>query len=300
VTHDRLSFVKECVARLRSQTYAADILIVDNASTDGTAAWLAEQADVAYIRQTNVGGAGGFYTALKAGYWLGYDLIWCMDDDALPEDTCLEELVTAIDQVRRNGGRPGWACSAISWVDGSPARQNQPLLVPPTETLANTNDLTIAPARSCSFVSVCISRDAIAEVGLPLREMFIWFDDVEYTRRIVEAGFGGVLARRSLATHKTPTNIATDLAGLDRASSWKYRYKFRNTATLMRTISKGSLADFAYLFTQSVWRTTLGLIRANKSIWLPYAWYWLTAGLFFRPKVDPAGLPWERRLASPS
>ena len=36
VTHDRIDLLKQCVAQLENQTCACDILIVANASTDGT------------------------------------------------------------------------------------------------------------------------------------------------------------------------------------------------------------------------------------------------------------------------
>ena len=37
VTYNRLEILRQCVEALRAQTTACDILVVDNASTDGTA-----------------------------------------------------------------------------------------------------------------------------------------------------------------------------------------------------------------------------------------------------------------------
>ena len=64
VTHDRLDQLKVTVARLLGAAPGdlASVLVVDNASTDGTADWLAEQEDdrLRTLRcETNVGGAGG-------------------------------------------------------------------------------------------------------------------------------------------------------------------------------------------------------------------------------------------------
>lgn len=36
VTYNRIALLKECIKALQQQTYLCDILIVDNASTDGT------------------------------------------------------------------------------------------------------------------------------------------------------------------------------------------------------------------------------------------------------------------------
>ncbi len=73
VTYNRLELLRQCVEALRAQTAACDILIVDNASTDGTANWLASQPDL-HCRNTgsNLGGAGGLSLrdALVSGRWL--------------------------------------------------------------------------------------------------------------------------------------------------------------------------------------------------------------------------------------
>ena len=37
VTYNRLPLLQKCIASLRGQTVDCDILVVDNASTDGTA-----------------------------------------------------------------------------------------------------------------------------------------------------------------------------------------------------------------------------------------------------------------------
>ena len=66
VTYNRLDLLRQCVEALRSQTEACDILVVNNASTDGTDRWLDEQQDV-NSRNTgsNLGGAGGFNYGMR-------------------------------------------------------------------------------------------------------------------------------------------------------------------------------------------------------------------------------------------
>ena len=48
VTYNRLELLRQCVNALRNQTEPCDILIVDNASTDGTAPWAASQPALHY------------------------------------------------------------------------------------------------------------------------------------------------------------------------------------------------------------------------------------------------------------
>ncbi len=62
LTHNRLSLLKRCVAAVRAQTRPLDaIIVVDNASTDGTREWLAQESDLKVITaQANLGGPAGF------------------------------------------------------------------------------------------------------------------------------------------------------------------------------------------------------------------------------------------------
>ena len=95
VTYNRCDCLKQCVPALKAQTVLSDIIIVDNGSTDGTKAYLDTLAkDITVIHQDNLGGAGGFYTGTKYAFDKGYDWIWMMDDDGLPDKFQLENLIS--------------------------------------------------------------------------------------------------------------------------------------------------------------------------------------------------------------
>jgi GT2 family glycosyltransferase len=55
VTHNCLELTKKCVASVQEQTISVDILVIDNASTDGTREWLSEQGIKAMLFDTNIG-----------------------------------------------------------------------------------------------------------------------------------------------------------------------------------------------------------------------------------------------------
>ena len=97
VTYNRIELLKECVTHLRAQTAPADILIIDNASTDGTGEFFAKaQEGVLYFNTgANLGGAGGFNYGMRKAVELGYEFVWVMDDDTLPEPTAHEKLLEA-------------------------------------------------------------------------------------------------------------------------------------------------------------------------------------------------------------
>ena len=95
VTHDRLAQLQVTLARLLASdpAHLAAVLVVDNASPDGTRDWLAGQGDARLhvLRMAvNGGGAGGFAAGMRhAMAHLAPDWVLVMDDDARPEPDAL-------------------------------------------------------------------------------------------------------------------------------------------------------------------------------------------------------------------
>jgi len=203
VTHNRLAMLKGCIEALRSQTRRPDlILVVDNDSADGTREWLASQADVRALLQENVGGAGGFYTGMKTAYDEGYDWIWCMDDDGWPARDCLERLLES--------DRPNFLYRAPLVLD----RDNHEGLafvvgLPGSEVRLKTRAEAEAAAQNgfldgiaCPFNGILMHRDLMKAIGFPLKDMFMWGDEVEYYLRTRKAGI--VLSTYVPAIHFHP------------------------------------------------------------------------------------------------
>ncbi len=98
VTYNRINWLKKNIDALLSQTRIPDeIIVVDNASTDGTYDFLKNLSKVKFKRlEENIGGAGGFAYGLKCAIDDEADWVWMMDDDALPYKNALEALEYAI------------------------------------------------------------------------------------------------------------------------------------------------------------------------------------------------------------
>jgi rhamnopyranosyl-N-acetylglucosaminyl-diphospho-decaprenol beta-1,3/1,4-galactofuranosyltransferase len=98
VTFNRKKLLKRCIDSLLSQTKKIDkILIVDNASTDGTIEFINENyssnRNIEILQLVrNIGGAGGFYEGMKYALKFEYNWFWLMDDDGFPEESCLEKI----------------------------------------------------------------------------------------------------------------------------------------------------------------------------------------------------------------
>lgn len=231
VTHNRYEMLTRCLAALEAQTRQVDaILVVDNASTDGTPERLAADHPSAELHRLgeNVGGSGGFEAGVAEGVRRGHRWLWLMDDDVLPADDALEQLLTTRDRLAAVAD-PVVLASRVEWKD----EQLHPTNLPGIdfrryyETLESAAERAL-PLRWSSFVSVMIRTDAIARHGLPLGRYFIWFDDVEYTARILrdEPGF---FVPRSVVRHHSQSRYTTPSGMGDR-----FYYSLRNRIFVLR------------------------------------------------------------------
>jgi GT2 family glycosyltransferase len=200
VTFNRKDLLCQCLDGILSQSRPVDALfVIDNASTDGTAAMISERyADrVRYVRmETNIGGAGGFHHGMKLAYDAGFEYLWIMDDDVLPASACLQFLLEGAKGARvvsplhlseagdivevaqiRVDGRKSWARETYV----SHHYKELPLL-PPTIDLS-----------SMSFEGPLIHRSVIEIAGLPRADFFILFDDTEYSIRVSTLDLGPIL-----------------------------------------------------------------------------------------------------------
>ena len=231
VTYNRLALLKEVIASLREQTYNNfQIIIVNNGSNDGTKEWLSLQKDVHSITQENIGGAGGFFTGMKFVLENGFDYCWVMDDDVICYSNALEELLKAY----KLKSDVGFVCSRVLGTDGS--AMNTPV-VDTTVTSNGYVDLfdyvepySMVKVIQSSFVSVLVSTKIIEEIGLPIKEYFIWGDDSEYTGRISKK-YSSYIACKSVVVHKR--KIQRALSFLEEVEAKRinfYFYMFRNQA----------------------------------------------------------------------
>jgi len=280
VTYNRLNLLKDCINAIRNQTQKVDeIIVVNNSSTDGTLEWLEEQKDLTVITQENLGGAGGFYTGIKTAYEKGYDWIWCMDDDTIPQAKALEFLVKC-DAI--NEKFTGFLSSVSIWIDGEIHKMNIPMFDRNNPAwLDYIFKNRIVPIKSTSFVSILINSYAVIECGLPIKEMFIWSDDVEYTLRISRK-FKGFLVLDSIVLHKTNKNVGA-LKEYNSKEFNKIIYGYRNRFIVLRRMyEKENIKKIYYLLNDL--KQVIRLAFKNK--WEIRTIKFVLSGLFFKiPKI---------------
>ncbi len=224
VTYNRKDCLIKNIQALLDQTDAkTDILIVDNASTDGTAEAVAPYLDggqVIYCNTgDNLGGAGGFNYGIRRAWELGYDYFWLMDDDVYPYPDALSRLIQAHEDLN---GDYGYLAGVVLWKDGTECRMNK---LHPKDYGAGPDECYKRIFFS-TFVSMFLPRQTVEEVGLPIKEYFIWGDDIEYTRRITGEK-PAYMVPESKVLHDTNDNVGSNIA-LDDGRLDRYRYAYRN------------------------------------------------------------------------
>lgn len=205
VTFNRVDMLKDAIVSIEEQTYPVEqIIIVDNASSDGTKKYIESismgKKNILYHRLLkNTGGAGGFNFGMKKAFSYGPDFIWLIDDDTYSDKKALEALIKVAEKY------PGsFYCSYVTGKDGLPMN------LPDIDSRGGENGYPtwnqylaerIIKVRACTFVSVIIPLKEIKRAGFPIREMFIWGDDGEYTHRLSSI-MNGYLVGDSIVEHR--------------------------------------------------------------------------------------------------
>lgn len=207
VTHDRLAQLKQTVQRLLETSPAelSHLVVVDNASRDGTAVWLAGLGDprLTVLRsETNTGGAGGFEWGMREAV-ARFDPDWLvlMDDDGRPEPGGLTAFHAA--------DLAGWdgVAAAVYFPDGRICEMNRPSRNPfwhgrlflRTLLGGGRGAFHLTPAaygagqaprqvEITSFVGFFISRRGVGLAGYPDGGLFVYGDDGIYTLELSRAG----------------------------------------------------------------------------------------------------------------
>jgi rhamnopyranosyl-N-acetylglucosaminyl-diphospho-decaprenol beta-1,3/1,4-galactofuranosyltransferase len=291
VTYNRRDLLLESVAAVLAQDRAPDaVIVVDNASEDGTAAAVREKFPAVHLAEfkRNSGGAGGFAGGMALALAGGADLIWLMDDDTVPEPGALGALLAARDRASARAGHPpALIASQVLWTDGREHPMNTPRRKPfatKAERLAAAA-VGCVPIRSASFVSILVDAAQARRRGLPRADYFLWNDDFEFTTRLLR-GNTGLLCAASVVVHKTKTFGATDVDPGDR-----FFYEVRNKIWTLRGNSLGPAERALYTgATLRRWVRTYAAASDRRALRACFV-RGLVAGVRTRPRPNERVLP---------
>ena len=231
VTYNRKELLLEALQALKMVPYSnLEIFVVDNFSTDGTKDFISSLIDnekVKYFNTgANLGGAGGFHFGMRKAIEEGCDYVWVMDDDCIVRPDSLASLIKKAESLHDDFG---YLSSSVRWTDGTPCRMNiqKVSLKKKVEDFSRDQKIVMA-----TFVSLFVNAKAIIQVGLPIKDFFIWGDDLEYTYRISRK-YPCYYCASSLVDHKCKDNLGSSIINDDQRIN-RYFFAYRNEAYLFR------------------------------------------------------------------
>lgn len=244
VTFNRKQYLLSLLERLACQTYPVKgILVVDNHGSDGTGEALKELLytdkteeeilhqfkwrgiDTYYYRNcVNTGGSGGFAKAFELAKGLTVDYIWAMDDDVLPEEDCLEQLLSAMDcdhkvavPCRTDVNFRDSVCVMYNLTNPFIFRRSDRAHSVYSDQLKGS----FTDAYAFPFEGPLFAIDLVRVVGVPDSDYFILYDDSDYARRCLS--FTKIRYCKNATLHKCIIPPANN-----HVLDWKSYYSMRN------------------------------------------------------------------------
>lgn len=249
VTFNRLQDLKKTLLAYEAQEFMPRfVLVVDNKSTDGTDAYLAEWAGAqgAFERQVltlpeNMGGSGGFYAGMKKALEQKCDWVFVADDDAIPRPDMLKTLVEFSENEPALTQTASALCTSVynqNHFEGIHRCRIKKSILGCVEAFVPEAEYQ-KPWFYCdiySFVGTMIRRSALDRAGLAREDFFIYNDDYEHAVRVGKTG--------KIICVPTSVMDHVDNLNYEKTASWRDYYATRNAVIMHRT-HFGAYAGFA-------------------------------------------------------
>ncbi|MEK7516254.1 MAG: glycosyltransferase family 2 protein [Patescibacteria group bacterium] len=220
VAYNARPYLENCFNSLALVSYpraALEIIVVDNASTDGTADWLHEHAASATLirNHENLGFAGGNNVGIRHAFARGAEFVYLLNQDTIVEPDFLNEAVAVAQTDQKIGAAQSFLLlhpdrdrvnsmgNAIHFLGFGYTRGYRMLVSAAEEEIERWRKrdplLRIA---YCSGAGVLLRASALKEIGLFDEELFLYHEDLDLGWRLCLAGYGNVLAPRSVVYHQ--------------------------------------------------------------------------------------------------
>lgn len=290
VTYNRKELLKECITALLSQSTLVDVMIIDNASTDGTEqeleTWKSKGQIQYYNTGSNLGGAGGFHYGIKKAMMGSYEYLWIMDDDTIPRVDTAEQLNKAAAML---DNQFGFLNSTVFFNDKELCEMNRPGISSEWYDMKKYHYIQngLINVRYASFVSLFLRTEVVKRVGLPIKEFFIWNDDYEYTTRISKL-YDNYMVCASVVHHKMKTNQSTNILTEESDRISRYYFNYRNGFYVAKRDGKKAVAKHFLTIMELLCKIIFGKTRyKGKKCWIVLKG--TLAGIGFCPKVEYIG-----------
>jgi rhamnopyranosyl-N-acetylglucosaminyl-diphospho-decaprenol beta-1,3/1,4-galactofuranosyltransferase len=268
VTFNRLTKLQKAL-EIYTSSMVSHVVIVDNASTDGTAQFLQSlTSGNTHILSMpeNLGGSGGFHEGIKYVHQQieHYDWVLVQDDDAYPDISTLNSFVQTGEAYGADA-----IISAIYYPSGGICEMNRPGFLPfkslrqGWNTLIKGNrgfhidDIPYLSNTSCqvdfaSFVGLFINKEIVEAIGFPDKSWFIYGDDLDYTTRFTQQGFKLYFNPHFVFYHDCLSLSSGSPNHKTYSDLWRAFFMYRNGLIIYKKLA-GKLFPFVFLFKLSSW-----------------------------------------------
>lgn len=289
VTYNRKELLANCLNALLAQTYTVDkIIIIDNASSDGTQLFLASNQYLTklvidyHFQEQNIGAAAGIALGMEIAYKGGADFLWVMDDDAVPEETALESLVRSRTEDLVHVER---LCLYSCYLEPQGRYFSEPVVIRSDGGYRNVSSFSqlgqgkLHEGLGGPFLGFLIPRAAIEQVGLPDGRTFIWGDS-EYFLRLRQCGYKIFYDAQSIIFHPRQTFVSVNIPvgffklklpiwtkfNIPKGPPFKCYYGVRNALILVGNGDQSNINKFISKITLGILWTSLALIASSNKI----------------------------------
>jgi GT2 family glycosyltransferase len=208
--YNKKAFVMNNIASVFDSNYKDfDLIVVDNASTDGSAEAIREQyCDklTLLVNEENTGGSGGFNRGMQYALDKGYDYIHCLDDDVVLD----KEAIGALRGFMETHTDVG-VCGSLVCRMGMKGHIQELGAMIDLENLGVTPlyggrrvDDDLPDSVECDYVAACSAMfraEVLKKTGVIDREFFIYWDDMSLCLEIRLAGYKVCACSKSVVWH---------------------------------------------------------------------------------------------------
>lgn len=269
VTYNRELLLRECVSDVENQTTKpSSIIIVNNASTDGTSEYLKKlkersKFEIINLSQ-NLGGAGGFAKGIECALEKDVECILIIDDDAMIAKDYMEKILEARYRFPQYKAFAG-TVKTDRMIETFHRRNLLKAGLLSEKCGQEEYRQSYFLCDIASFCGMVVDKELVKKIGLPHAEYFIWYDDTEYSLRILQYSRFLVVVNAEL-NHKTKQVVATR----PRRYDWKEYYAVRNRLLMVR--EHGNFLDrvvnFVDLFIHVIFRNYFfSMIKRDNYDW---------------------------------
>lgn len=257
VTYNRVEYLKKLLDKILKINIKG-LLIFDNNSSDNTNEELVKMGfannklenvlqrgivnnkTILYYRNDkNTGGAGGFNKGFKLLESVEWDFLWVMDDDVIPDEKCLNNLlkyqtenvqITIPNRTTKEFHEN--ICIRIDLKNPFKIFMKKKKIRSLNDDDVNVNVVDMA------FEGPLFNRKIIKKVGLPDKDYFLQFDDTDYATRALKYTNIQLIKDAHLYKQIIPNKSK------NRYMNWKDYYAYRNDIIYCRRYGKNIFVKY--------------------------------------------------------